>query len=130
MEKKTVVGIVIILVMIMISSSVFAVADELTVPSGGSSQSLGLGNLDNYKGTNASSDTLKSKANNILGLIQIVGVIVSVVMLMAIGIKYMLGSVEEKAEYKETLKPYIIGAFVLFTGTTIPNIIYKFTQNL
>lgn len=130
MDKKIVVGIIVILLTIMISSSVFAVADEPTVPSGGASQSLGLGNLDNYKGTNANSDTLKLKANKILGLIQIVGVIVSVVMLIAIGIKYMLGSVEEKAEYKETLKPYIIGAFVLFTGTTIPNIIYKIAENL
>lgn len=129
MRKRIVGGIVVILVIIMISSSVFAVAEDHT-PTGGSSQSLGLGNLDSYKGTNADSDTLKLKANNILGIIQIVGIIVSVVILMAIGIKYMLGSVEEKAEYKETLKPYIIGAFVLFTGTVLPNIIYKITENL
>ena len=37
----------------------------------------------------------------------------------------MLGSVEEKANYKQTLIPYVIGAFVLFMGSTIPNVIYK-----
>ena len=42
----------------------------------------------------------------------------------------MLGSVEEKADYKQTLKPYIIGAFILFTGTTLPNLIYQFAQNI
>lgn len=129
MDKKIVGAIVVILVMIMISSNVFAVAED-HISQGGSSQSLGLGDLNSYKGSNAGSDTLKSKANNILGIIQTVGVIISVVMLIGIGIKYMLGSVEEKAEYKETLKPYIIGAFVLFTGTTIPNIIYKIAENL
>ena len=42
----------------------------------------------------------------------------------------MLGSVEEKAEYKKTLMPYIIGAFLLFTGTLVPNVIYKMIKGL
>lgn len=128
MNKKTVLIIMIFLLIIVASSTVFAVGDSSSIKV--SSQDLGLGSLDSYKGTNTGSDTLETKANNILGIIQAVGVVVSVVMLMGIGIKYMLGSVEEKAEYKETLKPYIIGAFVLFTGTTLPNIIYKITENL
>lgn len=93
-------------------------------------QDLGLGTLENYKGTNPESETLKGMANNILGAIQIVGVVASVITLMIIGIKYMLGSVEEKAEYKNTLKPYVIGAFILFTGSFIPNLIYQFAQNM
>lgn len=90
---------------------------------------LGLGSLDNYKGSQGEADKLISKAENILGIIQIVGVVISVVMLMVIGIKYMLGSIEEKAEYKETLKPYLIGAFLVFSGSTVPQIIYKLVQN-
>lgn len=66
----------------------------------------------------------------ILGFIQVVGVVVSVVMLMAIGIKFMVGSIEEKAEYKELLKPYLIGAFLVFSGTTIPQIIYQIAKNI
>ena len=94
------------------------------------SQSLGLGSLDNYKGTNPESETLQEKAGNVLGVIQVVGVVVSVGVLVLIGIKYMLGSVEEKAEYKNTLKPYIIGAFIVFSGSCIPNLIYEFMQNM
>lgn len=88
-------------------------------------QDFGLGDLENYKGTNPSSTRLKSKAGVILGAIQNIGIVVSVVMLMVIGIKYMLGSVEEKANYKKTLVPYLIGALFLFTGTLIPQLIYK-----
>ena len=91
---------------------------------------LGLGNAEQYKGGQTGLGSMESKVENILGIIRTVGVVTSVVMLMAIGIKYMLGSIEEKAEYKQTLKPYIIGAFILFTGSLIPEIIYKFAQKI
>jgi len=93
-------------------------------------EDFGLGDLNDYKGTTGDSEYLAEKVGNILGIIQVVGTILSVIMLIIIGIKYMIGSVEEKAQYKETLKPYIIGAFILFTGTLLPQIIYEFSQNL
>ena len=36
----------------------------------------------------------------------------------------MIGTVEEKAEYKKTFWLYIIGIFLLFTGTLLPKLIY------
>ncbi len=65
-----------------------------------------------------------------LGYVQIVGTVLSVIILMIIGFKYMLGSIEEKAEYKKTLIPYIIGAFMLFSGSLVPQIIYQIAQNI
>lgn len=149
MKNKVIFSIIITLIFIMAASTVFAAPKPPTTTpgdtggsssestgggsggsSGTSSGDLGLGDLDSYKGSNADSPTLVGKANNLLGLIQVVGIVISVVMIMAIGIKYMLGSVEEKAEYKSTLVPYLIGAFILFTGTTLPNIIYQFTKNM
>lgn len=135
MKNKILFSVIIILIIIMMQIKVFASSATTTTTGGtggpsSSSSDLGLGDLNSYKGGKAESPTLQNKANNILGLIQVVGVVVSVVMLMAIGIKYMLGSVEEKAEYKSSLVPYIIGAFVLFTGSTLPNIIYEFTKNM
>ncbi len=89
----------------------------------------GLGDLDKYKGDNIGSQKLQDKANVILGAIQAIGTVASVAMLIVIGIKYMLGSVEERAEYKKTLVPYLIGAFLLFTGSLVPQLIYRFMQN-
>ncbi len=112
MKKRLIFVILMILMIILTNSTVLAIqAPDIDTSSGGSGSSglgtdLGLGDLDNYKGTNATSQTLVSKANNILGIIQTIGVIVSVVMLMAIGI------------------------FVLFTGTTIPNIIFTIMQSI
>lgn len=91
---------------------------------------LGLGSLNNYKGGAATPEKLSNRVGKILGIIRIIGTVTSVVMLMVIGLKFMLGSVEEKAEYKQSLKPYIIGALLLFTGTIIPQVIYEFSKEI
>lgn len=54
-----------------------------------------------------------------------IGTITSVLALIIIGIKYMVGSVEEKAEYKKTMKPYLIGAVMVFSITNIIFVIEK-----
>lgn len=73
----------------------------------------------------AESSKIKKVLGPILGAIRNVGVVVAVIILMVIGVKYMLGSVEEKANYKQTLFPYLIGAIILFMGSIIPEIIYN-----
>ena len=50
----------------------------------------------------------------IVDVIRTVGIIVAVVVLLVLGIKYMVGSVEERAEYKKTMIPYLVGAFLFF----------------
>lgn len=68
--------------------------------------------------------------SKILGGINIVGVVASVIILAVLGLRFIMGSVEEKAEIKESLVPYVIG-IVLFVGiTTIVNILYNFGQSL
>lgn len=82
-------------------------------------------NPDKYKPGSAESSKLQGKVGPILGAIRNVGVVVAVLILMVIGLKYMLGSVEEKANYKQTLFPYLIGAIVLLMGSIIPELIYN-----
>lgn len=68
--------------------------------------------------------------NKIMGILQVVGILAAVIILMVLGIKYMMGSAEEKAEYKKTMMPYIIGAILIFAATTIANAIYNFVSNI
>jgi len=114
--KRIIVLICILIMLIFLNLNICYAAD------------LGIGNLDNYKTDNIQMGNLASRAGTVLGIIQTIGSVLAVVMLIIIGIKYMLGSIEEKAEYKKTLIPYLIGAFLVFTGTLIPNIIYKIAQ--
>lgn len=81
------------------------------------------------EGKTTSSKELTKITDTILGVIYYIGVFLSVGMLMAIGIKYMTGSIEEKAQYKETMWPYIIGAVLLFGGINIVKIIYDVVLN-
>ena len=69
------------------------------------------------------------RAGKIFGIVNAVGVICSVAVLALVGIKYMAGSIEEKAEYKKTMIGYIIGAILLFSGTTFPNVIFNVVQH-
>lgn len=68
--------------------------------------------------------------NGILGTLQVVGTIASVGALMWIGIKFMLGSVEEKSKEKEVLIYYVIGAILVFSIVNIVPIIYRFATDL
>lgn len=69
---------------------------------------------------------VQRRIGNVLGVINVIGMVSSVIILMVIGIKYMLGSVEAKAEYKKSMGAYLLGAIILFSASTLPNIIYKF----
>lgn len=64
------------------------------------------------------------RVGKILGAVRNISVVVSVISLMIIGVKYMLGSVEEKANYKATMKPYIIGCILASSGTTLVSYLY------
>lgn len=79
-------------------------------------------------GTAPTGDGIKSLGNKIIGILQTVGVVLSVVILVILGIKYMMGSAEEKADYKKTMIPYIIGAACIFLAPTIANMLYSFLK--
>ncbi len=97
----------------------------------GSNVVYGLTPTDLQANTSATGTTeIKNFGGNIMGVINVVGVVVAVVVLMVIGIKYMMGSAEEKAEYKKTMIPYIVGAVLIFGATTIANVVFQFAQGV
>ncbi len=59
-----------------------------------------------------------------MGGVQGVGSIVSVLALVIIGVRYMLGSIEQKAEYKKIMIPYLVGAIFLFLSSNIVGVLY------
>ena len=66
--------------------------------------------------------------NKILTVISTVGMVLSVVIVAILGIKYMMGSTEEKAEYKKTMIPYLVGAVLVFGASAIGQMVYNFTK--
>ena len=121
--KKTVKLISILLFVAMISISLTTVV---------SASGIDAANLANQlKGnTSAAQGDVMNIGNQIIGIITTVGVVVAVVILLVLGIKYMMGSAEEKAEYKKTMIPYLVGAVLIFASTTIVNIVYQLANGL
>lgn len=91
-------------------------------------------NPNNYKPDSTvspqNSNKVRNIGNDIIGLLQIIGTILSVTVLIVLGIKYMLGSVEERAEYKKSMMPYLIGAIMIFGITNIVALIAGISENL
>lgn len=73
---------------------------------------------------------LTKVGNNIVTIIQVVGIVIAVIVLLIIGIKYMMGSASEKAEYKKTMIPYIVGAVLIFAGTSLVRVIYSLSTSV
>ena len=67
-----------------------------------------------------------SLAGKVVGLIRTIGIVASVIILMVIGLKFLMGSAEGKAEYKKSLMPYVIGAVILFGASTIAGFVVNF----
>lgn len=66
----------------------------------------------------------------IIGMVQAIGSIASVLVLVILGVKFMMGSAEEKAEYKKTFIPYIIGAVLVFAASNLASMIFGFASTL
>ena len=81
-------------------------------------------------GTKISNSNLMDTGNGIITVLTVIGTVISVIVLIILGLKYMMGSVEERAEYKKTMMPYVIGAALVFAASTIAGMIYSFAINL
>lgn len=68
--------------------------------------------------------------NKIATILRAIGTVLLVVVLMVLGIKYMMGSAEEKAEYKKVFIPYIVGAVLLFGAAGIAQAIITFSGGI
>ena len=66
-----------------------------------------------------------TKVGKIIGFLQWAGAIAGVLIITILGIKYMMGSLEEKAEYKKSMIPLIVGAVVLIAAPQIAKLIFS-----
>ncbi len=118
--KKTVKVMSIILLAVMFLTVTATMVNAVNIA--GTINDVGNGT---YSGTEVTNTGKK-----IVGIVQVVGVVVAVVVILVIGIKYLVGSAEQKAEYKKTMIPYIVGAVLVFAGSTIVNVIYNVTVSM
>lgn len=103
-------------------------ADEKGNPDEPQTSSKTSVNPDDYEPDELSESLSSSSmilANKMIGAFQAIGSIVSVLALVLLGIKFALGSVEEKADYKQWMIYYVIGAILVFAISNISAMIYN-----
>lgn len=104
--------LMVIVMMIMVATPVFAsstieqLEGKIETPS-----SAGAGKLLNLVG-------------RVLGFLKWAAIVGGVLIITIIGIKYMMGSLEEKAQYQKSLVPLVVGIIVVMGATTIASILF------
>ena len=129
LKKKNILTILVIFIILCIFISSTSYCMDLDglynrglLPDGSSDGSFTINDLTGKKLDSQNATNVVNKAITVLSVI---GSVLSVIVLIALGIKYMMGSVEEKAEYKKSLMPYVIGAALVFAASSIAGIFYN-----
>lgn len=81
-------------------------------------------------GTSMSVNTATSTIRKVLGVLQVIGSVCSVIALAIIGVRYMLSSLEEKAAMKGVLIYYIVGCILVFATSNILGVVYDVITNI
>ena len=124
-KSLKIISVALVIMMALVSTSNVVLAGETTTdPLPGVIQNIAKGD------STVQTDKIQGLGASIVTIMQTVGIVVAVVILLVLGIKYMMGSAEEKAEYKKTMMPYIVGAILIFASTTIVNIVYQLANGL
>lgn len=83
--------------------------------------------------TNASAQDVKKAQdviNTVIGLLQVAGTGIALVVITLLGIKYMMASAGEKGEIKKHIVPIVIGCIILFLAVNIMAIVADFGETL
>ena len=115
---------------IMIITLMFSIVNIVSASGGAASSALDTMKQGLQGGMTSGGTAVAGLGKSIVGIMQVVGVVVAVVVILVIGIKYLIGSAEERAEYKKTMIPYLVGAILIFAATTIVNVVYNLASSI
>lgn len=110
---------------IILCISIFLLIVTASIPVIAFDVNEALGDLENYGTVAGNSTIFEEKARTLIGIVQIFGSLCAIICLIILGVKYMTGSIEEKAQYKKTLMPYFIGAMMVFGISNFLVVIYN-----
>ena len=91
---------------------------------------IGTGSITSNKDLGEADTQIENIGSRIFTAVSNVGIVASVVVIAIIGVKYMIGSVDERAEYKKSMMPYLIGAFLVFGASAIGKAVYYAFTNM
>lgn len=115
MKKKIIINILVMSILILLTIPCFATIDT-----------------GHYKDIYDQSGTtgLNTMGNKVIGIVKLVGTALSVALLMIAGVKYMMASPSEKADFKGKLIAFAIGAVLVFAASQVVVLVIQATQGV
>lgn len=111
-------SILVVIIMMVMCLSNIVMADDLLDPTSVTAQST------------TASTSVGNIISQVLGIVQVIAIGVAVIMLVVLAIKYISAAPSEKANIKEGLKIYIVGAVLLFGASGILQILKSFAGQI
>lgn len=87
----------------------------------GAEDTIGLLNHDKKDGQ----QQITNLGTSVMSFIWILSIVVAVVVVMYTGLKFIVGSANEKAEYKKSLVPIVVGVLLLVAATSIVKALFS-----
>lgn len=122
MKKLNKVLSIVMISLMLVSMSTLVFAAETTTTG-----KVDIDKITSDKDLGEAAGSMEKIGSVILTFITNIGIILSIVVVAILGVKYMMGSVEEKAEYKKSMMPYIVGALLIFGASTVGKIVTGIT---
>lgn len=138
MNKKIKITLIAIMLMIILTPKCFAITGNFRIAgrksevifddeggSGGTSSSISkiFGNtIDKQE---APTGELNSKIAKIIKVFRNIAAVAAVVIISILGLKYMIGSTEERAEYKKSFIPLIVGIVVVVGAAQLATLFFS-----
>ncbi len=124
MKKTTkIVGMMLIALMLVLTMTTVCNASGTAIDPAGIANGL-------HGTQSGAQEQVVDMGNQLIGIITTVGVVVAVIILLVLGIKYMMGSASEKAEYKKTMIPYLVGAILIFGASAITQVVVSIASGI
>lgn len=86
--------------------------------------------VKDFKGDTKNTKGITNLMNNVIGIVQVVGTGISVVMLLVLAIKYLIAAPSEKADIKKGALMYVVAAVILFAAVNIIAVIQEWSEDL
>ena len=117
MKAKIYISMLLAMCLILVSFSVSNASSIGDIFTGGNNF------INSGNNTAVNENVLKDTSNILFKILTTLGISIAVIMTGVLGIKFMLGSVEEKAEVQEKLIILVIGCIVVFGAFSIWSIV-------
>lgn len=117
MKKILSVMLILFFLICTISNIAFATSDNFNTEG-----------FENEAGDPQVNNATKSLMGTGIEVIRTVGTGISIIMLSYMGIKYMMASANERAEFKKSMSIFVLGAVLVFAASNILAIIVDFAN--